>query len=59
MSEGKFSAGAKVCAAGTVKIPYQKYADDAALYTEVTLGSDGPDECIGRTALRKVLENRT
>ena len=59
LSAGRFSTGAKVCAAGSVTLPYQKYADDAALYTEVTLSSDGPDECIDRTALRTELENRT
>ena len=31
LSAGRFSRGAKVCAAGSVTLPYQKYADDAAL----------------------------
>ena len=55
VSGGKFSAGAKVCAAGTVRIPYQKYADDAALYTEVSICTDGPDECPERITLREEL----
>ena len=45
MSAGKFSEGAKVCAAGSVRILYQKYANDAALYTEVSTCTEGPDEC--------------
>ena len=55
VSGGKFSAGAKVCAAGSVRIPYQKYADDAALYTEVSICTDGPDECPERITLREEL----
>ena len=45
-------------AAGSVQIPYQKYADDDALYTEVTTCTDGPDECAGRIAYEFELEDR-
>ena len=44
-----------MCAAGSVHIPYQKYADDNALYTEVSTCTEGPDKCPWRTALRDEL----
>ena len=50
--------GAKVCAHEDARIPYQCYADDAALYTEVSYANDY-GESANRLTLRTELEDKS